>query len=135
MMNEPLSTIMTRDIITLKPEETLEAVIQTGAKRILTSGLAPSVSQGVATLKQLSQLAKGRIAIMAGCGVRPDNVKMLVQNTNVQAVHFTARTKEKIDDKTDNQNKIAMGTNAEDDLPWEVDHSKIQAIVRSLNER
>lgn len=26
MMNEPLSTIMTRDIITLKPEETLEAV-------------------------------------------------------------------------------------------------------------
>ncbi|CAB9530657.1 Copper homeostasis protein CutC [Seminavis robusta] len=112
-------------------EAMLEAVIQTGAKRILTSGLAPSVEQGTATLKKLTNLAEGRIAIMAGCGVRPDNVKLLVKTTNVQAVHFTARRKVL---SRQEFNNIPMGASAEDDIQYEVDHEKMEAIRQALQE-
>jgi copper homeostasis protein len=74
---------MTRD-----PSEALEAVIRTGAVRILTSGQRPTAEAGAEVLKQLVQQAGRRIEIMAGAGVSADNAYLLAQ-TGVDALHMS----------------------------------------------
>jgi copper homeostasis protein len=47
----------------------LEAVVQTGAKRILTSGGCASTTQGAKNLSQLVAAAADRVIIMAAGGI------------------------------------------------------------------
>ena len=68
----------------------LDDVIELGADRILTSGGAVSAPDGCETLRNMVIQAAGRINIMAGAGIRPDNVGYLVQKTGVPEVHLSA---------------------------------------------
>jgi copper homeostasis protein len=68
-------------------EEALEAVIGTGANRILTSGGESTALAGAAQLAKLNAKAAGRIQLMAGGGVRPGNVATLLRRTNLQEIH------------------------------------------------
>src|SRR6187397_3166229 len=52
----------------------LEDVIRCGCERILTSGLQPTVTDGVETLKALVDQADERIIIMPGSGIRSTNL-------------------------------------------------------------
>ena len=72
------------------PEEALEAVIRTGAKRILTSGQQASAEKGISLLEKLVEQAAGRIQIMAGAGVTPQNAARIAA-TGVQALHLTGK--------------------------------------------
>ena len=74
---------MTRD-----PIESLEAIIRTGAVRILTSGQQPMAEAGLAVLERLVQRATGRIEIMAGAGVNAQNARRLLE-TGVDALHLS----------------------------------------------
>ncbi|QJW91830.1 copper homeostasis protein CutC [Spirosoma taeanense] len=76
---------MTRD-----PLEALEAVIRTGAARILTSGQQPTAEAGLPVLQQLVQQAAGRIEIMAGAGVNAGNARQ-IRKTRVDALHLSGR--------------------------------------------
>ncbi|MFC5412286.1 copper homeostasis protein CutC [Larkinella bovis] len=76
--------------LTRDPQEALEAVIRTGAKRILTSGQQPSAEIGIPLLKKLVEQADGRIEIMAGAGVTATNAAQLAA-TGVQALHLTGK--------------------------------------------
>ena len=67
----------------------LEDVIGLGCDRILTSGGYPSAIQGKDVLKELVDLSGDRIIIMAGAGVKEDNVADLVKYTGVKEVHGT----------------------------------------------
>jgi copper homeostasis protein len=75
------------------PMQSLEDVISTGCTRILTSGLRPTVSEGVETIRRLQQAAKGRIVIMPGSGVRPDNIREIAEKTGVAEIHSSAAAK------------------------------------------
>ena len=68
-------------------EEALEAAISLGFPRILTSGGARSALEGVETLAHLSELAKGRIVIMPGAGVRPQSVQVLLDRFPITEIH------------------------------------------------
>lgn len=72
--------------------EALEDVVSTGADRILTSGLASTALNGADLLAKLNNAAAGRITIMAGCGVTPDNISEIIQRTGVTEVHASAKT-------------------------------------------
>ncbi|KAA9354041.1 copper homeostasis protein CutC [Larkinella humicola] len=76
--------------LTRDPEEALEAVIRTGAKRILTSGQQASAEAGIPLLRQLVQQADDRIEIMAGAGVTATNAAQLAA-TGVHALHLTGK--------------------------------------------
>jgi len=52
----------------------LEVAVSLGFDRILTSGGAPTVVGGRAALAELAKRARGRIIILAGSGIDPDNV-------------------------------------------------------------
>ena len=72
---------MTRDAA-----EALEAVIRTGAVRILTSGQQPTAETGIPALTRLVEQAAGRIEIMAGAGVNVNNAPQLWA-TGVNSLH------------------------------------------------
>ncbi|MGD0736810.1 MAG: copper homeostasis protein CutC [Terracidiphilus sp.] len=67
--------------------EALEAVIETGADCLLTSGGAPDVLTGAESIAQLRKQAGERLVIMAGGGLRLHNLLEIVRRTGVSHLH------------------------------------------------
>lgn len=55
------------------PLRALDALIELGFTRVLTSGAAPNAVLGIPSLSALHERAAGRIEILPGGGIRPDN--------------------------------------------------------------
>jgi copper homeostasis protein len=67
--------------------EALEDVIQTGARRILTSGGAKSALEGGTLLAELIAAAGNRIIIVPGAGISTSNVARVVKETGASEFH------------------------------------------------
>lgn len=67
--------------------ESLEAVIETGADCLLTSGGAVDVLTGAESIAQLRRRAGDRLAVMAGGGLRLNNLVEVVRRTGVSHLH------------------------------------------------
>jgi len=63
---------------------------------VLTSGGAPTAPEGAEQIRRLVAQANGRIGIMPGGGINPNNVARLVQETGVREVHFSVQDAEKV---------------------------------------
>lgn len=72
------------------PLEALDTLIDLGLDRVLTSGQAGSVPEGQRLIRQLVVRASGRIGILPGAGITPDNVADIVAFTGVEEFHATA---------------------------------------------
>jgi copper homeostasis protein len=72
---------------TRDPIEALDALLALGVDRVLTSGGADTAAAGAATIARMVARAGDAMVIMAGGGVRADNVRALVQRTEVREVH------------------------------------------------
>ena len=70
----------------------LKDVSSCGADRLLTSGGAAQVLKGIPTLEWLVKEAGERLCLIAAGGVRPANVRAVVQQTGVREVHAGLRT-------------------------------------------
>ena len=68
-------------------ETALDTLVAEGIPRVLTSGGAPSAIDGATAIGALVRRAAGRIEILAGGGVREENVQELVHRTKVREVH------------------------------------------------
>jgi copper homeostasis protein len=77
---------MTRDLT-----GSLEDVIESGADRVLTSGGEPTALEGRRCLRALMQAARGRIGLMAGGGVRAENVQEIALATGARQFHASLR--------------------------------------------
>ena len=77
---------------TPNPLTALEQLIALGFERVLTSGGKPSAREGTATLAELVARAAGRMDVMPGGGIRPENVVELVRATGCTQVHAAARS-------------------------------------------
>lgn len=64
-----------------------EAAIELGIERILTSGGARSVPEGIAALSAIHEGVRGRISIMPGGGLTAQNVEALLNRVQVAEVH------------------------------------------------
>jgi copper homeostasis protein len=67
--------------------QALEDVIQSGAKRILTSGGAKSALEGAALLGELIEAAGERIVIVPGAGISARNIEQVAQQTGAREFH------------------------------------------------
>jgi len=65
----------------------LEDIIQSGAKRILTSGGAKSALEGAATLAELMDAAGERIVILPGAGISSVNIAEVARRTRAREFH------------------------------------------------
>lgn len=70
--------------------KSLECLIALGVDRVLTSGQAATVPEGKELIKALVQQANGRIEILPGCGITPENVAEIIAFTGVKEFHATA---------------------------------------------
>ena len=68
----------------------LEALIELGVDRVLTSGGAPSALEGVEMLAELVDQGGSDIAILAGGGINASNVADVVRLSGVEEVHVRA---------------------------------------------
>jgi copper homeostasis protein len=58
-----------------------------GASRVLSSGGAPTAREGAGTLAGLVRQAGARLTVMAGGGVREENVRDIIATAGVREVH------------------------------------------------
>lgn len=70
--------------------ESLELVIDSGFKTVLTSGQGENATEGIEVLRSLVVKANGRIVIMPGGGLRSSNIVLLDQNVNASFYHSSA---------------------------------------------
>ena len=118
----------------IEPFEALEAVIQTGTERILTSGQQNTALEGHVLIQQLTKKAAGRIEIMAGSGVNAENASLLAK-TGVQALHLTGKAT-KAGAMKYHKEEVSMASV----LPaseYEIIYSdtlKIRAVIEAVNE-
>lgn len=92
----------------------LEDVIQTGAKRILTSGGAKSALEGAAMLAELITIAGDRIVIVPGAGISGANIVEVARRTRAREFHSGLSS------------ELPYGSN---------DYKKFEAEVRKLSEQ
>lgn len=68
----------------------LEALIGLGCQRVLTSGAHSSAPEGANVIAAVVRQAAGRIGVIGGAGIRPENVRQLVAATGVREIHASA---------------------------------------------
>lgn len=69
------------------PEASLEDVITLGCNRLLTSGCAPDAFEGRFEIARLKAQAAGRILILAGCGITPENIDLIAADSSADEFH------------------------------------------------
>ncbi|KAF1017326.1 MAG: Copper homeostasis protein CutC [Stenotrophomonas maltophilia] len=69
----------------------LEQVIGLGCQRVLTSGGKAGAEAGAEVLAALVQQAAGRIGVMAGAGLGPDNIAGVAQVSGCLELHASAK--------------------------------------------
>lgn len=76
--------------LTRRPREALEAIIELGAERLLTSGQESSALEGAPLIAELVATAAGRLTIMPGGGITDRNVARILELTGAREVHVSA---------------------------------------------
>ena len=111
------------------PDEALEALIEIGVARVLTSGQQATAPEGAELIRRLVERAQGRIGILPGCGLDETNVRAFVERTGVREVHVRGTCQVKSAMRYRNP-RVAFRSPAEpDDFLIEVtDAARIQAI-------
>jgi len=68
-------------------EASLESLIDAGVQRVLTSGGAPTAAEGATVIASLVRQAGSRSIVIAGGGIREENVRSVVSLCGVKEVH------------------------------------------------
>lgn len=88
--------------------ETLDALIEIGITRVLTSGQEPDVSYGTQTVREMIEYAAGRIQILPGAGITARNMDRIIAETGCNQIHLAAH-KPQYDTSVNNNRSIYYG--------------------------
>lgn len=116
--------------VTCDPYHSLEVLIDLGVDRLLTSGQQKTAVEGIPLLRELIERAKGRISIMPGGGIRPENVGEFLK-LDIKEIHTGSRIKVPSPMQT-TVSSIKMGS---DDIPefrMLVDIDAVRSIVEMV---
>jgi copper homeostasis protein len=72
-------------------DEALGILIQSHVDRILTSGGTNNASDGKMEIARLNKISAGKIALIAGGGITPGNIKEIAEATNCMEFHASAK--------------------------------------------
>ena len=76
--------------VCMDPLKALKDIINTGAERLLTSGQKPTAIDGSRLIKELVNLAAGKIIIMPGGGINESNIEEIAKITGATEFHMSA---------------------------------------------
>lgn len=116
------------------PFDALEAIIECGFTRLLSSGQQASAPAGAALLGELVKRAGDRLIIMPGGGIREENAAALVKETRAVEYHASMRSATASGMKYRNEN-VKMGSAAVSEYEWQtVDVNRVKELVRIARE-
>jgi copper homeostasis protein len=72
------------------PEKALEDIISLGCTHLLTSGNMEDAFEGRFNIEKLVEQASGRITIIAGKGIRPQNLRQIALDSKAPQFHGTS---------------------------------------------
>lgn len=108
----------------------LEALIGAGVTRVLTSGGAPTAREGIPEIASLVRQAGDRAVIMAGGGVRDENVREIVDATGVREVHVRLTRLTRGSGPTPRPGVKVRKALPDDEAAWEVtDEVRVRRFV------
>lgn len=105
------------------PVQALEALIDLGFTRVLSSGQAASAFTGRFVLQKMVAQSNHRIAVMPGAGIQANNIRAIAEVSGATEFHFTGKKK--------------VFSTAKNELPglaawhWESDEAEIRSICAS----
>lgn len=67
--------------------EALDALVEAGVRRVLTSGGSAHAGDGIEQIGSLVQRAGDRITVMPGGGIKASNVRQIVDETGAREIH------------------------------------------------
>jgi copper homeostasis protein len=109
------------------PMQALEAVIDLGCERVLSSGGQASAAEGAAQLRALVVQAAGRVVVMPGAGIHARNITALAQATGASEFHASA--------KRALPSGMRHPSTGPDDMSageWRTDTTEVRAMVSAL---
>lgn len=109
------------------PFHALEDIIELGFERILTSGLEDNALKGAPLIARLIEQAAGRISIMPGAGVRPENLRALIETTGAQEYHTTAKG---LVESEMHYRDVRTGTPPEEFITEQTDINIVKSLVQ-----
>ncbi len=119
--------------IVADPFAAIEALIDCGFTRILTSGQAATAHLGAECIARLVVSARGRIEILPASGIRSENVKALKKLTGATQFHLSAFDS-LADCSMTGTNFIFNGKPAQEKSYLRTRTSIVRAVVDALNE-
>jgi copper homeostasis protein len=119
--------------LTPDPAAALDSLAEAGVQRILTAGGASTAAEGATVLAELVRQAGSRIVVMAGGGVREENVRALVSVTGVREVHVRLTRLTRAADPPMRGGLQVRKPLPEDEAAWEeTDEQRMQSFVRTV---
>jgi copper homeostasis protein len=115
------------------PAAALEELVGLGCARVLSSGQARSAPEGQARLAQLVAQAQGRLVVMPGGGLSPENIGAVWAATGAHEFHLSAKAP--VDSGMRYRNsEVAMGATAPiSEFTWFMtDAGKVAAVKQVL---
>jgi copper homeostasis protein len=109
------------DVIDWK--KALDILMDLKINRLLSSGMARNVDQGLPILKEMIDYAKGSIEIMPGGGVNAGNIAKIKKILNVNSIHFSGTSKMDMDEDSFFSDSILKA-----------DREKIKRVLNALNQ-
>jgi copper homeostasis protein len=106
----------------------LEAIIDLGCERVLTSGGEPNALAGAARIAAFVEQAGARLRVMAGAGLDPSNIREVAERSSVRELHASARGM-----------RLSPTSHRNDRLPelsadwWETDARVVRAMADALS--
>jgi len=114
-------------------EASLEALAGAGVHRVLTAGGARTASEGASTLATLVRRAGSRVVVMAGGGVREENVRRLVSIAGVREVHVRLTRLTRGDAPPTRGDLRVRRSLPEDEAAWEeTDEERVRSFVAAV---
>jgi len=120
--------------VTRDQGQALEALIHQRVARVLTSGGAGTALDGVSAIAALVKRAAGQIVVMAGGGVREENVQEVVQRSGVPEVHVRGTRVTRAEMLGGRDAVRFRKALPQDESAWEeTDERRVQELVRLAN--
>lgn len=111
----------------------LERLVELGVNRVLTSGGAPTAWAGRETLRHLVEQAAGRIGILPGAGVTPENAADILRATGACEIHASLRVPLRSKMRYQQQG-VTMGAADRDEFERkETSTEKVEALLKEIS--
>lgn len=81
-------------------QKRLDILMNAGVTRLLTSGLASNITNGIPVLKEMKDYIDGKIQLMPGGGINASNVSRIIKEVEPDALHFSGTVKTVVDEES-----------------------------------